>query len=77
MTEHQREMTEDLKLTLEELDGDIIALENLCRCMKKNVKNFSEKSIQSCVKRTLDYIQQHTQDIQQIAEFLCRDMVTR
>ena len=76
MTEYQREMTEELKLTLEELDGDIIALENLCRCMKKNVKDFSENSMRSYVKRTLDYIHQHTQDIRQIAEFLCGDVVT-
>lgn len=74
VTEYQQKMTEELKLTLEELDGDILALENFCRCVKKNAKDFSTDSMRAYLKRTLDYVRQHTQDVRQIAEFLYGDM---
>ena len=74
MTEHQRELAEELWVTLDELNGDILALENFCRCLPDDVKHFGSATSSSHLQRIKDYIHQHTEDIGQIANLLCGDL---
>ena len=74
MTEHQRELTEALRTSLDELNGDILALENFCRCLPNDVKHLGSATSVSHLQRIGDYIQQHTEDVRQITSLLLRDI---
>ena len=74
MTEYQQGLTEELRDTLDELSGDILALENFCRCFSDDVKKFGSAASASYLQRLQNYIHQHTDDVDQIAKLLYNDM---
>lgn len=74
MTEYQQGLTEEMRDTLDELSGDILALENFCRCFSDNLKYYGLAASISYLQRVHNYLRQHTDDVEQIAKLLYNDM---
>lgn len=74
MTEYQQGLTEEMRSTLDELSGDILALENFCRCFSDNLKYYGLAASISYLQRVQDHLSQRTDDVERIAKLLYNDM---
>ena len=70
MTKQQRENLNELWSTLEELAGDIIAIQNFLECKENCVDNFGREVCSVYLRRIGDYADNHTHDIRQLKDSL-------
>ena len=63
MTEKQNDLWEEILENLVDLRGDLLAIETFLKCSEKNILNLEKEIGAVYLRRQLDYINQHTQDI--------------
>ena len=63
MTEKQNDLWEEILENLVDLRGDLLAIETFLQCNEKNILNLEKEIGAVYLRRQLDYINQHTQDI--------------